>query len=505
VIDGLTLEGQYWGGNPLHDARGEAQPPTFTNLTVQNIYRGEFMTNTLIAARGGGMTIDGFDIDMEPPADKQSDGPSVGIFAVEDRGNEFKNGTIHLNDEKGSKLFEQRSLVTDGSGVEGPTLLKNITIVDHGSAGSIYQTQRSTRDFRMENVTYELAEGVDNTKRDKKLMGVSLRVPASNEITPPHAYRTFHKNFVYEREFDETFSGSSAADNDSVFPQDVFFVGGSIANNPEFSRFVKIFNINFGTRFETVKNLRYYVNDFTFTSHTSTGPDGAEWHKQFSPESEKLPGPDGTAASSASGVVRFRNCTDHSGRKSDNSGTYTATSTDESNGYVLIPTNLLSRAWERSVTANADYNVTSVEVANQDGTIRGKIGGNQLEPYLKVSVDGTITQGDTFGWTARVTPLDAYSTTGLFVARLIENKSLTSGSGPWTHDLRGTAATQESRDPIVYTASSDDTSVVTANVQDDDYTLELTEQGTGTATITVTGEIPGVGTTTESFDVTINQ
>jgi hypothetical protein len=65
------------------------------------------------------------------------------------------------------------------------------------------------------------------------------------------------------------------------------------------------------------------------------------------------------------------------------------------------------------------------------------------------------------------------------------------------------AASQESREKIVYTASSGDTSVVTANVQSDDYTLELTEQGTGTATITITGSIDGIGTTTDTFQVTI--
>jgi hypothetical protein len=44
---------------------------------------------------------------------------------------------------------------------------------------------------------------------------------------------------------------------------------------------------------------------------------------------------------------------------------------------------------------------------------------------------------------------------------------------------------------------------VTANVQSDDYTLELTEQSAGTATITVTGEISGVGTATTTFEVTV--
>jgi hypothetical protein len=96
-----------------------------------------------------------------------------------------------------------------------------------------------------------------------------------------------------------------------------------------------------------------------------------------------------------------------------------------------------------------------------------------------------------------------YSTKGLFVAREIANKSYTSGNGPFTLDLRGTATSQESGEKITYTASSGNTSVVSASVQADGYTLELTEQGTGTATITVTGEIEGVGSTTGTFEVTI--
>jgi hypothetical protein len=206
----------------------------------------------------------------------------------------------------------------------------------------------------------------------------------------------------------------------------------------------------------------------------------------------------------ANSMLRLRNSQDRSGRVSDAVGqSYSATATDETNGYALIPTSLLSRPAETSVTASAEYNVTSVEIANSDGTLRSDDDLREEDPYLKVSVDGSITQGDSFTWTARVTPLDDFQTTGLFVSRPVADKSLTSGNGPWTEDLRGVAASQESRDKIIYTASSGDTSVATASVQGDDVTLKIMGQGIGTATITVDAEIPGVGTTTDTFEVTI--
>jgi hypothetical protein len=72
------------------------------------------------------------------------------------------------------------------------------------------------------------------------------------------------------------------------------------------------------------------------------------------------------------------------------------------------------------------------------------------------------------------------------------------------------AATQETWEPPEYTASSGDTGVVTANVtttkhrdKQRAYTLELTEQGTGTATITIDANIPDVGTATTTFEVTV--
>jgi hypothetical protein len=145
-----------------------------------------------------------------------------------------------------------------------------------------------------------------------------------------------------------------------------------------------------------------------------------------------------------------------------------------------------------------------------DGTVQDNL-SNAEDHVLRVNLDQAIESGNTItvDWSAQVTPDDAYKTTGVFIARRVEDEngnpslSFTSGNGSWAYDLRGVASSQESGERVVYTASSGNTSVVTASVQSDGYTLELTEQGTGTATITVTGEISGVGMAETTFEVTI--
>jgi hypothetical protein len=185
---------------------------------------------------------------------------------------------------------------------------------------------------------------------------------------------------------------------------------------------------------------------------------------------------------------------------------------------VLISTSLLSRPREINATLVSGSpnvsSITSVEVANSDGSLRSDDALYEHDPYLKVSLDGTIGSGEsvTIDWTARVTPKCEYTTTGVFIARkhIAKDRTYQSGNGPFTIDLRGLAASQETWTPPAYSASSSDTGVVTANVTASDhrgtdrfYTLELTEQGPGTATITVTAEIPDVGSATTTFEVTV--
>jgi hypothetical protein len=195
---------------------------------------------------------------------------------------------------------------------------------------------------------------------------------------------------------------------------------------------------------------------------------------------------------------------------SDNSGTYTSSTGDEGNDFVLIDPNLISNPNYRTATVTSGTpSVTSVDAAKPDGTVVNESNSDDFvdaqKHVLRVNLDQAIQSGNTItvDWTAKVTPPDQYKTGGVFVARKISDKSYTSGDGPFAHDLRGVASSQESGKKIIYTASSGDASVVTANVQSDDYTLELTEQSVGAAQVTVTGEIPGVGTTQTTFEVTI--
>jgi len=197
----------------------------------------------------------------------------------------------------------------------------------------------------------------------------------------------------------------------------------------------------------------------------------------------------------------MRDSQDRSGHVSDASGTYTATADDDASTTVLIPTALISYPHETQVTAGTSPSVSSVEIANSDGTTTGR--GDDVDehdPYLKVTLSSAIAEGETINWTARVTPSDEYATTGLFIARPVEDRN---GAGPWQIDLRGVAASQESRERIVYTASSSDAGIAVANVDSDGYTLDVNPQRSGTAVITVTGEIDGAGTATDTFQVTV--
>jgi hypothetical protein len=213
--------------------------------------------------------------------------------------------------------------------------------------------------------------------------------------------------------------------------------------------------------------------------------------------------------------LRIRNCQDRQGRTSDIvDQTYTSDASDEGNDYVLIPTSLMSYPRAKSATVTSGVrSVSSVEVSSGDPVPPFDRNERPMNPTLRVNLDAPIQAGNTITveYTARVTPLEDYRTTGLFVAREVTDKVYASGNGPWQIDLRGVAASQESKEPIEYSSTSSNTSVVTTSMQtttgtdgnDHTYLLDLTEQGTGTATVTVTGSIDGVGTTTDTFEVSI--
>jgi hypothetical protein len=485
-LDNITLEGQGWGAfATLVDSRTKG-PNEYTNLTVQNVEKGLFDYNNVIESRSGNLKIDGLTVDLSDSV-KDEGGARVDVFKFSGFANEIKNGTIRGFKDANYQTRGTRDLSywfnqnTNGGLYTAPNFIKNVDLIDYGQWTRLAQGMYNTR---FENVVLKQANGVSGSIRNP-LVFQTLDKGSSNLVDPTRANFLTFTDVEIRPPF-----GSDQFDNimdvgagDNPMPFDVYWSGGEINNNNDGQKFLSPPGGGDQTDLEP---FRIFLDDVLFNT-----PDdgGGDFHDDLRPGAE----------------VRLRNCTSPSGRESDQvNQSYTATSTDESNGYALIPTSLISRAWDSSVTAGAGYNVTSVEIANADGTLRADDDTDQQEPYLKVSVDGTITQGDTFTWTARVTPLDDYRTTGLFIARKIADKSYTSGNGPFTVDLRGTASSQEDQTTQkTYTASSGNTSVVTASVQADGYTLKLAEQGSGTATITITGEIAGVGTAQTRFEVTV--
>ena len=482
ALNDITAEGQFWGAAlVLSDSRTSGEE-TYNNLTVKDLEEDLYGYDAILQDRSGDLTLDGFTVDIKDLEASDYSTP-FDLFSVSNYGSIVKNGSFsailpenyesNRPEQSAPALIGQRYLSSGIPVKDDPNVYENITVIDNGQPVKLHGGNPELRNSVFKDVVVELAEGAGGPV-ETPAIEYGLADPNPDV---PRAYRMFYENVKYHREYikrgvfslsDKTLSGSEA------HPYDAYWVGGLINAQPEFDKFVD------GDDYDA---FRAFLNDVTLNTQSGSG-----WHSDMRPKN----------------AVRLRNAQDNSGRTSDRvNQSYTATSDDEINGYVLIPTSLMSRAWQTDVTANAGYNVTGVEIANSDGTLRDDDNTDQQDPYLKVSVDGSVTQGDTFNWTARITPLGEYSTTGLFVARAVGDKNLTTGNGPWQLDLRGVASSQESRDEIAYTASSGDTSVVSANVRSDDYTLELTEQDTGTATVTVTGSIDGVGSTTDTFEVSI--
>jgi len=505
-LDDITLEGQYWGGNPLYDPRGIQTISKYTNLTVKNIYPGQFGFNTILASRGDGLIIDGFTIDL-----KSSDaggGSLLNILAAAQLGNELKNGTIegflpeNYNVDNVPGLFNYRGSVGEDN-PDGTSLLKGVTVTDNGVPMNLSNAQIN---LVVEDFTYQLGPGGKNKDEATGLIG-SFGIKESDR-NQPHAHYIVYRNFTWERETYQTNGG----DGTFVFgdggsgrldghPLDVKLDNATYNNRHGYNSFL---NTAGGSSSANVnRQARIFLVDSEFRTQTEQNTENTSkwWHSNLRPGEP----------------VRLRDCVDKQGRVSDNSGTYTSDAGDEGNDFVLIDPNLLSHPHVRSATVTSGTpSVTSVEAADPDGTpVDGSVADNLADAQkhvLRVNLDQSIQAGNTItvDWSAQITPSDQLTRTGLFLARRVissdgsEGLSYASGFGSATYDLRGTFSSMGSQEKIVHTMSSSDTSVVTAGVQSDDYTLELTEQGTGTATITVTGEISGVGTATTTFEVTVN-
>lgn len=474
-VENVDLSGAFWGGSPIAQTGNEAR---FRNVTLSNILEGRYSYNAGLSLRRGGGTLRNITIDLR--GSTMDSGQSFNALNYDGTGIDldgldvwtFNSGDVP-SDFKRFAIFNKRS----AGSPDAKSVFKNVTIRNEGVGPLVHSEGQGYRfNNRFENVEIIGGGGIEFQGKVH-----------SNFVSTPKAIRHEYVNLTID---DQGYIAGLGGRGDEYFPQD-WMVENTEFNNTNQYGIVARNNVSGKDWW----NLGWFWRDVTLNDRASTGGNSDGWVEWFEPGYQKI-------------YIRLRNSQTHQGRVSDETGTYTSGASDEGNDFVLIPTSLLTYAFETgaTVTSPSDIAVSSVEVANGDGTLRSVSDSDQQDPYLKVNLDRTINAGETISvdWTARVTPLGDFTTTGVFTARPPFDESFTSGSGPWTVDLRGVAASMESEEKIVYTASSGDTSVVTASVQGDDYTLELTEAGTGTATITVTGEIPGVGTTSTTFEVTVN-
>jgi len=483
-IENVTLKGTYWGGNPIS---GSATGPNkYRNITVKDLYANpDYTFNSIFGDREGEATLENITVDLRGSTQGFK---SMNVLITDGQKSSVDGFTLHSfyeGDTNASKvtLYAKRK---SGDKTEGPVVIKNVDMYDEGTPVQLHGGSNGKRhDVVFENITIQQGENPSGNA-DATVHGFN-NAPLGDK---PKAGRIDYRNVNFLAPVGEFGLGNRGGTGE----MDVYWTDSTINNlSSDF-----LFNDNMNELWEN-KEFGIFLDNIEFTG--------------YFPKTGYM---EGNAPQEQSGeytYVRMRNCTatkDGTTLYSEQSGTYTSDGGDEGNDYVLIPTQLMTYAWETDVSiTNGNRTVSSVEITDANGNPRTTDldkWTKQTEPYLKVNLDAAIQAGTTIDvdWTARVTPQDDYQTTGLFVARPVLNQSYTTGQGPFTIDLRGVASSQESREKIVYTASSADPSVVTANVKSDGYTLELTEQSAGTATISVTGEIPGVGTATTTFEATVN-
>lgn len=419
---------------------------------------------------------------------------------IKDRatGGTYKNGTIRTGNSGKTSLISLPSFRAPD--VPKITTWENVEVFNEGSGGLrvIRGTGRQIN-VLVETMTVKAASGADETSDVAMIVIPQSRAYRDTLAVPP---RNVVKGLDYQHDVNTVLKFGG---NPSNFPGDPFpreqFISNSQIQNVGSGLWADDGRLGLGDQDANLRAQRIYFQDVTFNIPDAVGSDAsAKFHGIIGGDDPQE-------------MLRLRDSQDRNGRVSEvENQTYTSTTSEEDQDFVEIPTSLMSWPHGRSATVTSGgaqvSSVTSVEVSGRsEPTFDEFQAGEHRDPTLRVNLDGTIQQGETIEieYSAYVTPPEDYQTTGLFVSRPVFDKSYASGNGPFTIDLRGVAVSQESRDKVVYTASSGDPSVVTSSVQSDDYTLELTGQGTGTATITVTGEIPGVGTATTTFEVTVEE
>jgi len=488
-VSGLTFQGEFWGAALVIDGR-VVGPQNYSDFTFKNIGRGQFNYNGIVGIRAKDnpgaqvANLDNFTIDLTNAEYGQQ---PLKVFRIGREGTHISAVTIEGPDGSytGPAVAIFRNLINQSKDKTRRAEFTDITATDNGTP--ITSPIPVGRNAHVKNITVQLADGVSGST-DVSPFSVG---GFDQSFGAARQHRIVVENLKYLREY--TKFGAFRVGTAPTFPKDTFIISGEINNNAG------------GLVHKQDATPRLFMDGVTF----NMGGD-QDYHGPLSP--------DGLLAFQSNPLeqmhIGLRNCTGDFGggdtRPSDSSGTFTTDQSHEGQDFVDIDPNLLSHPWARSATVTSgNRSVTGVDAVDQNGNIVNDPSWDQRDNLqkhdIRVQLDGAIQVDNiiTIDWTARVTPKDEYTTTGLFVSRRIDDQSYSSGNGPFTLDLRGVAGTQESWDPIVYTASSSDTSVLTANVQSDDYTLDLTEQSAGTATITVTGEISGVGTATATFEVTV--
>jgi hypothetical protein len=508
AVDDVTLRGEFWGASPLAQTAGPGNFK-YTNLTFEELYTGEFFYNAIMGARPGGQVeVDGFTVDLESSS-KAGFQIVLDVIVVDEMGSEFKNGTIrgylpenYTGNQPSIIKYRDSGIGENTSLTE--TRLQNLTVIDNGLSMVL---GANLFNLVINELDYQLASGVTD---DGNPSFAALQVRDSDKDTEASHY-VVYKDFTWEPAVSSTNGkggafvfGTNGPPSDPVdaHPLDVKFKNASVNNEHSYNSFLNEAGGTDASIINYAARLLWTDSEFRIQTEANTENTSQYWHNDLAGDSP---------------AVRIRDCTDKiTGRVSDNSGTYASDDNDEGNDYVIIDPSLLSNPNYRTATVTSGTpSVTGVQVVDENNNVISPVSGSDFQDAhkhkLRVNLDQPIGTGNTIdvGWTAKVTPPSQIKKTGLFRARKVISQDgtggleYTSGFGSATYDLRGTFASMESNEKIIYTASSGDTSIVTVSVQSDDYTLELTEQGTGTATITVTGEIPGVGTTQTTFEVTV--
>jgi PKD repeat protein len=491
---------------------------TYKNVEVKNLNDNNFGWGNVIEFQNTNVNMEDVTIDFRGG---EIDGGLA--FKGSSEGAKVDGVTLHIPSSGGSTLFKRSFYGPRTFQPYEITEFSDVTVHNAGEFNFIgpFQNDISTNNEFRDVTILDEATSSTSCSSDWCLAPLKGGLGNFSIISPPGAKRMHYENIDYNPPTKSIawISAGNISSRLDAFPLDVFVKNSTFNNTGDWSALIR--------RQSDAQRKGYgdrvFMENTTFNIPTSS-LSYDRFHYAFSPGDSVVNNtPAGDHVAKGGPVLRLRNCQTPNGRVSDESGTFTSTASDEGNDYVLIPTNLLSRARETELTlTNSGPNVSSItgwEVANQDGSFRPDDTRLEHDPYLKVNLDGSIGSGETvtIDWTARVTPLSEYRTTGLFQVRPVHDRTsggaegpLSSGNGPWEIDLRGTMATQETWTPPEYTATSGDTGVVTATVTENKhrdkqraYTLELTEQGTGTTTIDITGSIPGVGTATTSFEVTV--